>query len=67
MLPWAVTIIPKYEMIVKFGWLEFSSLIIQVWSWLVSSCSNKASPGISNELIEAARVDGGSVSTSSIA
>ena len=62
MLPWAVTIIPKYEMMVKFGWLDsYKSLIIpSMVSGFGIFMFKQSISGISNELIEAARVDGGS-------
>ncbi|WP_245570095.1 carbohydrate ABC transporter permease [Lacticigenium naphthae] len=60
MLPWAVTIIPKYEMMVNFGWLDsYKSLIIPS---MVSAFGiflfKQSISQIPNELIEAARMDG---------
>ena len=62
MLPWAVTIIPKYEMMVTFGWLDsYKSLIIpSMVSGFGIFLFRQAIAGISDEMIEAARVDGGS-------
>lgn len=62
MLPWAVTIIPKYEMMVKFGWLDsYKALIIpSMVSGFGIFMFKQSMVNISDELIEAARVDGGS-------
>ena len=62
MIPWAVTIIPQYEMMVSFGWLDsYKALIIP---GLVSGFGiflfRQSISGISDELIEAARLDGAS-------
>lgn len=62
MIPWAVTIIPQYEMMVKFGWLDtYRSLIVP---GMVSAFGiflfRQSISGISNELIEAAKLDGAS-------
>ncbi|WP_018142508.1 carbohydrate ABC transporter permease [Alloscardovia criceti] len=62
MIPWAVTIIPQYEMMVNFGWLDtYKALIIP---GLVSGFGiflfRQSISGISDELIEAARLDGAS-------
>lgn len=62
MIPWAVTIIPQYEMMVSFGWLNsYKALIIP---GLVSGFGiflfRQSISGISDELIEAARLDGAS-------
>lgn len=62
MLPWAVTIIPQYEMMVQFGWLDtYRSLIMP---GLVSGFGVflfRQSIGlISDEIIEAAKLDGAS-------
>jgi multiple sugar transport system permease protein len=62
MIPWAVTIIPQYEMMVNFGWLDsYKSLIIP---GLVSGFGvflfKQSIGGISDELIEAAKLDGAS-------
>ncbi len=50
MLPWAVTI-PKYEMMVKFGWLICPD-------YPMVSMTVQAASRAFNELIEAARVEG---------
>lgn len=62
MLPWAVTIIPKYEMMVDFGWLDtYKSLIIpSMVSGFGIFMFRQAISQISDEMIEAARVDGAS-------
>jgi multiple sugar transport system permease protein len=62
MIPWAVTIIPQYEMMVDFGWLDsYRSLIVP---GLVSGFGvflfKQSIGGISDELIEAAKLDGAS-------
>lgn len=62
MLPWAVTIIPQYDMMVQFGWLDtYRALIIP---GLVSGFGvflfRQSIGGISDEIIEAARLDGAS-------
>ena len=62
MIPWAVTIIPQYEMMVSFGWLDsYKALIIP---GLVSGFGiflfRQSISGISDEVIEAARLDGAS-------
>ncbi|MGM0138451.1 multiple sugar transport system permease [Enterococcus sp. DIV0755b] len=62
MLPWAVTIIPKYEMMVDFGWLNtYKALIIpSMVSGFGIFMFRQAISQIPDELIEAARVDGAS-------
>lgn len=60
MLPWAVTIIPKYDMMVQFNWLDsYKSLIIpsMVSAFGVFMFRQSISQ-ISDEMIEAAKVDG---------
>lgn len=62
MLPWAVTIIPKYEMMMDFGWLDsYKALIIPA---MVSGFGifmfRQSISQISDEMLEAARVDGAS-------
>ena len=62
MLPWAVTIIPQYDMMVQFGWLDtYRSLIIP---GLVNGFGvfmfRQSIGGISDEIIEAAKLDGAS-------
>lgn len=60
MLPWAVTIIPKYEMMVKFGWLDsYKALIIpSIVSGFGIFMFKQSISQLSDELIEAARIDG---------
>lgn len=60
MLPWAVTIIPKYEMMMDFGWLDsYKALIIPA---MVSGFGifmfRQSISQISDEMLEAAPVDG---------
>jgi multiple sugar transport system permease protein len=62
MVPWAVTIIPQYEMMVQFGWLDtYKALIVP---GLVSAFGvflfRQSIGGISDEIIEAAKLDGAS-------
>lgn len=62
MIPWAVTIIPKYDMIVKFGWIDsYAALIIPS---LVSGFGifllRQNIMSLPNEVFEAARIDGAS-------
>jgi multiple sugar transport system permease protein len=62
MLPWAVTIIPKYEMMVDFGWLDsYKALIIpSMVSGFGIFMFRQALSQIPDEMLEAARVDGAS-------
>lgn len=62
MLPWAVTIIPKYEMMVDFGWLDtYKSLIVpSMVSGFGIFMFRQAIAQSSDEMLEAARVDGAS-------
>jgi len=62
MLPWAVTIIPRYEMMVNFGWLNsYKALIIpSIVSGFGIFMFRQAISQISDEILEAARVDGAS-------
>ncbi|WP_414840660.1 carbohydrate ABC transporter permease [Enterococcus saccharolyticus] len=62
MLPWAVTIIPKYEMMVNFGWLDtYKSLIVpSIVSGFGIFMFRQSISQISDEMLEAARVDGAS-------
>lgn len=62
MIPWAVTIIPQYEMMVSFGWLDsYKALIIPgLVSGFCIFLFRQSISGISDELIEAARLDGAS-------
>ncbi|MDN5372139.1 MAG: multiple sugar transport system permease protein [Carnobacterium sp.] len=62
MLPWAVTIIPKYEMMVDFGWLNsYKALIIpSMVSGFGIFMFRQSISQISDEMLEAARIDGAS-------
>lgn len=62
MLPWAVTLIPKYDMMVRFGWTNsYKSLIIpSMISAFGIFMFRQSIMQISDEMIEAARVDGAS-------
>ncbi|MHC5227078.1 carbohydrate ABC transporter permease [Enterococcus sp. LJL99] len=62
MLPWAVTVIPKYEMMVDFGWLDsYKALIIpSMVSGFGIFMFRQSISQISDEMMEAARVDGAS-------
>ena len=62
MLPWAVTIIPRYQMMVSFGWLDtYRALIVpSLFSGFGIFMFRQAISSISDSLIEAARVDGAS-------
>ncbi|MDH6364004.1 multiple sugar transport system permease protein [Enterococcus sp. PF1-24] len=62
MLPWAVTIIPKYEMIMNFGWMDtYKSLIIpSMVSGFGIFLFRQSISRISDEMLEAARIDGAS-------
>ncbi len=62
MLPWAVTIIPKYEMMEVFGWMNsYKSLIIPAMtSGFGIYMFRQAIEQISDEMMEAARIDGAS-------
>ena len=62
MVPWAVTIIPQYEMMTQFGWLDtYTSLIVPS---LISAFGifmfRQSISSIPDELIEAAKLDGAS-------
>ncbi|MEH6887116.1 carbohydrate ABC transporter permease [Priestia megaterium] len=62
MIPWAVTIIPKYDMMMKFGWMDsYAALIVPS---LVSGFGiyvlRQNIMAIPDEVIEAARIDGAS-------
>lgn len=62
MIPWAVTIIPQYEMMVNFGWLDtYTSLVVP---GMISAFGiflfRQSISTISDELIEAAKLDGAS-------
>lgn len=60
MLPWAVTIIPKYEMMVNFKWLDsYKALIIpSMVSGFGIFMFKQSISQIPDELLEAARMDG---------
>ncbi|EUJ29246.1 Inner membrane ABC transporter permease protein ycjP [Listeria grayi] len=62
MLPWCVTIIPKYEMMLQFGWLDsYKSLIIpSMISAFGIFLFRQSISQISDEMMEAARIDGAS-------
>lgn len=62
MIPWAVTIIPQYDMMVRFGWQDtYRALIVP---GLISAFGiflfRQSISGIPDELIEAAKIDGAS-------
>jgi len=60
MLPWAVTLIPKYEMMMQFGWLDsYKSLIIpSMASAFGVFLFRQSISQIPDDLLEAARMDG---------
>ena len=60
MIPWAVTIIPKYTMIQSFGWMDnYIALIVPVmFSGFCIFMMKQQIEGIPNEILEAARIDG---------
>lgn len=62
MVPWAVTIIPQYDMMSQAGWLDtYRALIIPgVFSAFGIFLFRQSISGISDELIEAAKLDGAS-------
>lgn len=62
MVPWAVTIIPQYEMMTQFGWLDsYASLIVPgMLSAFGVFLFRQSISGIPDELIEAAKIDGAS-------
>lgn len=62
MLPWAVTIIPKYQMMLDFGWLNsYKALIIpSMVSGFGIFMFRQAVSQIPDEMLEAARMDGAS-------
>lgn len=62
MIPWAVTIIPKYDMMMDFGWLDtYTSLIVpSMVSGFGIFLFRQSISQISDEMLEAARVDGAS-------
>lgn len=62
MVPWAVTIIPQYDMMSRIGWLDtYRALIIPgVFSAFGIFLFRQSISGISDSLIEAAKLDGAS-------
>jgi ABC-type glycerol-3-phosphate transport system permease component len=60
MIPWCVTIIPKYTMIQKFGWMDsYKALIIPaMFSGFGIFMMKQHIETIPDEIIEAARMDG---------
>ncbi len=62
MIPWAVTIIPKYDMMMKFGWIDsYAALIVpSLVSGFGIFLMRQNIMTIPDEVIEAARIDGAS-------
>ncbi|GEN57550.1 sugar ABC transporter permease [Halolactibacillus alkaliphilus] len=60
MIPWAVTIIPRYDMIVNFGWLDsYIALILpSIFSGFGIFLLRQNIMTIPDDVIEAARMDG---------
>ena len=60
MIPWCVTIIPKYSMIQKFGWLDsYKALIIPaMFSGFGIFNMKQHIATLPDEILEAARIDG---------
>ena len=60
MIPWAVTLIPKYTMIESFGWIDsYIALIVPgIFSGFGIFMMKQQIEGIPNEVLEAARIDG---------
>lgn len=60
MIPWAVTIIPKYTLIEKFGWMDsYLALIVPaMFSGFGIFMMKQQIEGIPTDIIEAARMDG---------
>lgn len=60
MLPWCVTIIPKYSMIQTFGWMDsYKALIIPaMFSGFGIFMMKQHISELPNEILEAARIDG---------
>ncbi|WP_029678329.1 carbohydrate ABC transporter permease [Bifidobacterium sp. 7101] len=60
MVPWAVTIIPQYEMMTKFGWLDTYKALLA--PGLVNAFGvflfRQSIGGIPDEIVEAAKLDG---------
>lgn len=64
MIPWAVTIIPRYDMIVRFGWIDsYVALILPlVFSGFGIFLLRQSIMAIPDEMVDAARIDGASES-----
>lgn len=62
MIPWAVTIIPKYTIISKIGWMDsYLAIIVPAsFSGFGIFMLRQYCMGIPDELLEAARIDGAS-------
>lgn len=62
MVPWAVTIIPQYDMMQQIGWLNTYRAIIMpgVFSAFGIFLFRQSISGIPDELVEAAKIDGAS-------
>lgn len=62
MIPWCVTILSKYDMIVNLGWLDsYTGLIVpSMVSGFGIFMMRQAISGIPDEILEAARIDGAS-------
>lgn len=60
MIPWAVTIIPKYSIIREIGWMDsYAALLVPVlFSGFGIFMLRQYCMGIPDELLEAARIDG---------
>lgn len=60
MIPWAVTIIPKYSIIRQIGWMDsYAALIVPLmFSGFGIFMLRQYMMGIPDELLEAARIDG---------
>ena len=60
MIPWCVTIIPKYSMIQYFGWMDsYKALIIPaMFSGFGIFMMKQHISSLPNEILEAARIDG---------
>jgi ABC-type glycerol-3-phosphate transport system permease component len=62
MIPWPVTIIPMYDLMAKFGWIDsYLSLIVpSVFSSFGIFMMRQFIAGIPGELLESAKIDGAS-------
>lgn len=60
MIPWCVTIIPRYSMIQTFGWMDsYAALVIPaVFSGFGIFMMRQHISTVPNEILEAARIDG---------